>query len=113
MKAFVTSDTPGRGLLKDVPKPIPGPGQVLVKVIAAAQNVADCTCLTQNGCLSTYQLDNPTITGMVLQKCTAPDLVVGQDFAGVIEEIGPDVDIPIGRRVAGFISGGLQQLLLQ
>jgi NADPH:quinone reductase-like Zn-dependent oxidoreductase len=35
--------------------------------------------------------------------------IVGHDFAGVVEEIGPDVPAgvrTVGERVAGFIGGG-------
>jgi NADPH:quinone reductase-like Zn-dependent oxidoreductase len=39
---------------------------------------------------------------------SGPRLIVGSDFAGVVEEIGPEVPVGLrkkGERVAGFIHG--------
>jgi NADPH:quinone reductase len=59
---------------KDTPKPQPGPGEVLVRVIAAGTNPVDAK-LRANGTWA---------------KLTPP-VVLGYDAAGVIEEVGPGV----------------------
>ncbi|THH15194.1 hypothetical protein EW146_g5246 [Bondarzewia mesenterica] len=67
----------------DVPKLVPG--KILVKVVTAAQNPADWKTVT-------------------LGKKTGA--TVGCDFAGIVEEIGPDVPEgvrTVGERVAGFV----------
>jgi len=78
--------------LTDVPKP--GPGQVLVKVVAAAQNLG----ITYLGKGLGRALKAGTYGG-----------IVGRDFAGTVVEIGPDVSEgvrSVGERVAGFgVSG--------
>ncbi|KAI0264908.1 hypothetical protein BC834DRAFT_881064 [Gloeopeniophorella convolvens] len=74
----------------DVPKP--GPGQILVKVVAAAQNPTDWKALAR-------MLKAGTYGG-----------ISGCDFAGTVEEIGPDVPEgvrTVGERVAGWISGAV------
>ncbi|KAI0264909.1 chaperonin 10-like protein [Gloeopeniophorella convolvens] len=74
----------------DVPKP--GPGQILVKVVAAAQNPTDWKTLTR------------------LVKAGTYGGISGCDFAGTVEEIGPDVPEgarTVGERVAGYIVGGI------
>jgi NADPH:quinone reductase-like Zn-dependent oxidoreductase len=42
MKASVTTGDGGAVLKSDVPVPKPGPGEILVKVVAAAQNPPEC-----------------------------------------------------------------------
>jgi len=76
--------------ITDVPKP--GPGQILVKVTAAAQNPSDWKAVKR-------ALDEAKYGG-----------TVGNDFAGTVEELGPDVPgvRKVGGRVAGFISGTQQ-----
>jgi NADPH:quinone reductase-like Zn-dependent oxidoreductase len=74
--------------LVDVRKP--GPGQILVKVVAAAQNPTDWKTL-----------------GRVLKEAKYGG-IVGNDFAGVVEELGPDVPEgmwTVGERVAGLVFG--------
>ncbi|KAI0322794.1 dehydrogenase [Amylostereum chailletii] len=66
-----------------------GSGQVLVKIVAAAQNPADWK------------------TALFAKRAGS---VSGCDFAGIVEEIGPDAlnsDRTVGERVAGFVHGGL------
>jgi len=77
--------------ITDVPKP--GPGQVLVKVIAAAQNPSDWKSLKR-------ALNSATYGG-----------IVGNDFSGTVEALGPDVPEgvrTVGERVAGVIVGTIQ-----
>ena len=59
-----------------VPRPSPGPGQVLVKVAAATVNPTD---------LGFRQGGRPLPDGV------EPPYIPGMDLAGVIEETGPDV----------------------
>jgi len=50
-------------------------------------------------------------TGMSITRNITKGVGVGHDFAGIVEEIGPDVQNNIrfiGERVAGFIRGGKQ-----
>lgn len=46
---------------------------------------------------------------MVLDNRPSENLVIGHDFAGIVEAIGPDVPIGtrhVGERVASFLGGG-------
>jgi NADPH:quinone reductase-like Zn-dependent oxidoreductase len=88
--AFVSETGLSFGLV-DVPKP--GSGQILVKVVAAAQNPTDWKTL-----------------GRVLKEAKYGG-IVGNDFAGVVEELGPDVPEgarTVGERIAGAIMGTRQ-----
>ncbi|MFJ8309484.1 MULTISPECIES: zinc-binding dehydrogenase [unclassified Streptomyces] len=88
---------PSRTLtVEDVPKPAPGPGQVLVKVGAAGV------------CLSDVHLIDGTLTPSYLREDT---VTLGHEVAGTISELGPDVTgWTIGQRVvlqAGEARDGL------
>ena len=82
-----------------VPKPSPGPGQVLVKVAAATVNPTD---------LGFRQGGRPLPPGV------EPPYIPGMDLAGVIDAIGPDVAGPWHRwrgdrvmaAVAPMVPGG-------
>ncbi|KAA1477014.1 GroES-like protein [Dentipellis sp. KUC8613] len=77
----------GSVVITSVPVPKPGPGQILVKVAAVAQN----------------PVDFKTIAWVKKEGA-----IVGCDYAGTVEEIGPDVPAglrTIGERVAGFVFG--------
>ena len=45
MKAVVVASEDKSLAIKDVHVPVPGEGQVLIKVVTAAQNPTDCTFL--------------------------------------------------------------------
>lgn len=84
MKAIRIHATGGREALRleDVPQPVPGPGQVLIKIEAAGVNFIDV-----------YQR-----TG--LYRLTTP-FTLGQEAAGVVVAIGPGVtEVLPGTRVA-------------
>ncbi|KAJ7292444.1 chaperonin 10-like protein [Mycena rebaudengoi] len=88
MRAVVTL---GDGLfeLRDIKIPSLGANQVLVKVVAAAQNPTDWKTLLLN---------------------KREGNILGCDFAGTVAEIGPDVPKELrhaGERVAGFVHGGI------
>ena len=87
MRALVKS-RPGRGLvLDDVPKPEPGPADVLIKVTHAA------ICGTD---LHIYEWNEWA------RENLHPPVVVGHEFVGVVEATGSQVtDIEAGTRVAG------------
>jgi len=73
-----------------VPKPVPGPGEVLVEVRAFAVNWADL--LERAG---------------KYPGAPQPPYVTGHDVAGIVVAYGPDAVGPdIGRRVFGVIPGG-------
>jgi len=99
-KAVSITQTGPKFGLADVPKP--GPGQILVKVVAAAQNPADCQYTFSHawGTLSSS-------LGKSLEldlKASQYGGIVGYDFAGMVEELGPDV--PAGVRSVGERVGG-------
>ncbi|MFW6090283.1 MAG: NADP-dependent oxidoreductase [Actinomycetota bacterium] len=76
----------------DVPAVEPGPGQVLVEIAAATVNPVDLAVAA--GFFHGLGLvDQPHHTGL------------GWDFAGVVAAAGPDVDLPVGSRVAGLVAG--------
>ena len=76
----------------DVPVAEPGPGQVRVAIAGTSVNPVDLA--TTSGVF--HQLGfitQPEHTGL------------GSDFAGIVEAVGPDVEIAIGSRVAGTVDG--------
>jgi NADPH:quinone reductase-like Zn-dependent oxidoreductase len=79
--------------IKEVPKPEPGPGQVLVRVQAATVSRTDCAALW--GTPFVYRL----VVGLPRPRHTA----TGCDFAGEIEAVGAGVTgFRPGDRVWGF-----------
>ncbi|KZT65379.1 GroES-like protein [Daedalea quercina L-15889] len=73
-------------IVKDHPVPEHGPDDVLVKVVAAAQNPTDWK-----------------FVDFVQEAGT----VLGVDFAGIVVATGANVTTPkVGIRVAGFVLGG-------
>jgi NADPH:quinone reductase-like Zn-dependent oxidoreductase len=94
VKAIVIREfgSPGVMRLEEVPRPVPGPGEVLIEVHAVSVN---------------RTLDLVLRAGKYAKKVTLPH-VLGADPSGVIAAIGPDVSgRKIGDRVAtGRASGG-------
>jgi NADPH:quinone reductase len=93
MKAIVFTEFGGPEVLAtlDLPEPHAGPGQVRIRVQAAAVNPSDC--MTRAGAI----LDHQDRMGEVPQ----PPHVVGWEVSGVVDEIGLDVcgDFTIGDHV--------------
>ncbi len=76
--------------LVDIPKPKPGPGQVLIKIFSCGLNFADLLMLK-----GTYQELPPL------------PFTLGMEVAGEVIELGPDVNHPtIGSRIAVFGGNG-------
>ena len=72
-------------VIDDVPKPRPGPGEVLVRVAAAGVGPWDALIREHKSAV----------------KVTLP-LILGSDLSGVIEEVGPGVEtFPVGQEVYG------------
>jgi NADPH:quinone reductase-like Zn-dependent oxidoreductase len=78
MKAAVTEAFGGvdRLVVREAPKPTPGPGEVLVRVRAASMNPLDCK-LREGKFRFIYRL--------------TPPFVLGFDLAGEVEAVGPGV----------------------
>jgi NADPH:quinone reductase len=77
-------------VIEDLPDPVPGPGEVLVRVVAASVNYPDVLI-----CRNEYQIRMP-----------AP-FTPGSDFAGVVEAVGQGADPAlVGRRVCGTVFVG-------
>jgi NADPH:quinone reductase-like Zn-dependent oxidoreductase len=76
----------------DVSVPEPGPGQVRIKVAAAAINPVDLA--VASGPLP--ELD---------QVSRPAHIVLGRDFSGTVDAAGDGVDLAVGTRVAGFVDG--------
>lgn len=78
---------PGVAAFERIPVPTLPDDYILIRVITVALNPTDWTTLDAPGNDST---------------------LVGCDWAGIVEEIGPKVEKPfkIGDRVAGFAHGG-------
>src|ERR671920_880711 len=76
MRAMVTPRFGGPELFeeRDVESPVPRPGQVLVKVLAASTNPVD-TKLRADGSFAGLE----------------PPVILGADVSGVVEEVGPGV----------------------
>ena len=76
----------------DVPVVDPGPGQVRVEIAAATVNPVDLALAA--GVFHRLGLvDQPAHTGL------------GWDFAGTVTAAAPDVDLPVGSRIAGLVVG--------
>ena len=77
--------------LVEIDEPTPGPGQVRLRVKAAAVGLPDAFM-----CRSTYAL-TPSLP-----------FVPGQEVCGVVDAVGPEVDVAIGTRlmaVSSFMDG--------
>ena len=76
----------------EVPVVEPGPGQVRVEIAGAAVNPVDLA-LAAGVFHRLGLIHQPDHTGL------------GWDFAGTVVATGPDVDLPVGSRVAGLVDG--------
>ncbi|MEP6501734.1 MAG: NADPH:quinone oxidoreductase family protein [Betaproteobacteria bacterium] len=77
--------------LTELPMPVPGPGQLLVRVVATALNYPDALMIEDR-----YQVKLPR------------PFVPGAEMSGLVEAVGPDVEgFAPGDRVFGTGFGGL------
>jgi NADPH:quinone reductase-like Zn-dependent oxidoreductase len=80
--------------LVDLPTPQPGPGQVLIRVRAAAINPID------------LRLRSGAMDGLI--PLTLP-AIPGQDVAGVVERVGEGSQFSVGDEVFGPVDGGYRE----
>ncbi len=94
MKAYQITAAGEPPALRDIPRPEPGPGEVLIRIAACGLNFADLLMMQGR-----YQ-DTPE-----------PPFTLGMELAGIVEAAGPGVRHPApGARVAAFAgSGGLAE----
>jgi NADPH:quinone reductase len=94
MRAYQLKNSGEEPALTDVPRPVPGPGELLLRIHCCGLNFADLLMIEGR-----YQ-DTPP----------AP-FTLGMEWAGVVEALGPDTMGPApGTRVAAFAGqGGLAE----
>ena len=103
MKAATIARYGSHGVIElgDVPTPVPGPDQVLVRVHAATVNRSDCG-----------ELLHPTLIRLLTGGGLSRRKILGMDFAGTIETVGAAVTrFKPGDRVfgmCGFRNNGAQ-----
>lgn len=87
MKALVKK-LPQKGIwMEEVAKPVPGPNDVLIKVLKSA------ICGTD---LHIYNWDNWA------QRTITPPMTIGHEYVGIVAELGSEIsDFAIGERVTG------------
>lgn len=90
MRAAVLTDYNAPLQIREVPDPRPGPGHVLVRVMASGVN----------------PLDIKIHRGEAAHAKMAPPAILGIDMAGVVEAVGPQVDeFQVGDEVFGMTGG--------
>jgi NADPH:quinone reductase len=92
MKAIRINETGGPEVmhLEEIETPVPGEGEVLIKVAAVGVNYAD---LAQR-------------QGAYMTRTRTP-MTLGVEVAGTVAELGPGVRIPAeGSRVVAYVNGG-------
>jgi NADPH2:quinone reductase len=96
MRAWQIAELTAEPALVDLPLPAPGPGEVLVRVVAAGLNFADLLMLQGR-----YQVRPPL------------PFVPGMEFSGIVAALGPGADGPAaGTRVLGVCGhGALAEML--
>jgi NADPH:quinone reductase-like Zn-dependent oxidoreductase len=90
MRALVLEQFGTPLVLRDVAKPTPGPGEVLVRIVASGVN----------------PLDTKIRAGKAVHAQTQLPAVLGLDAAGVVEAVGPEVStFAPGDEVFGLVGG--------
>ncbi len=99
MKAVVNTryGSPDILQVREVPRPVPGHGEILVKVHASTVSRTD------SGLLRAHPFFSRFVTGLLRPRRT----ILGGDFAGEVELVGPGVaSFSPGDRVFGLMPGG-------
>lgn len=82
--------------LREMPMPVPKPGQVLVRVFAATVTAGDC---------SIRRMDFPLLFRIPLRFVLGVNVprpgILGQEFAGTIEQVGNGSRFKVGESVFG------------
>lgn len=82
--------------VRDVPQPVPGDAELLVKVHATTVNRTDCG----------FRSASPPIVRLFSGLTGPRSRVLGNEFAGVVEEVGRGVrTFTVGERVFGYVEG--------
>lgn len=90
MRALVLEQFGTPLVLRDVAKPTPGRGEVLVRIVASGVN----------------PLDTKIRAGKAAHAQTRLPAILGLDAAGVVEAVGPEVStVAIGDEVFGLVGG--------
>lgn len=100
MRAWVRESYGGPGVLRlaERPDPVPGPGELLVRVHATTVNRTDLAYLTGSPRI------NRAFVGWPRPRPWAR--VLGSEYAGLVEAVGPGVtSYAVGDRVCGFVDG--------
>lgn len=83
--------------LVELPKPVPAPGEIRIKVINSAVNVGE------------QKVTAGSFVGRFLHRYTSP-LVLGWDFAGIVDALGKGVsDLKEGMAVWGHLAYAIVQ----
>ncbi len=98
MRAVVMTD--GTLEVREVAEPTPGPGEVLVDVLACGICGSDKSCLHHG---PEFNRVSQTLLGADLLDLAAP-IVFGHEFVGQVAAYGPDTQqaIPVGTRVVSM-----------
>jgi threonine dehydrogenase-like Zn-dependent dehydrogenase len=98
MRAVLMEDSEIR--VADVPEPVPGPGEVLVDVLACGICGSDLHCASHG---PQFNAATRAAAGFDLMDLDRP-AVFGHEFVGRIAAYGPDTQqrIPVGRRVVSM-----------
>lgn len=83
--------------IREVPRPVPGPREVLIKIYATTVNRTDCGILTAQPFIVRF------FTGLIKPSQKIP----GTDFAGEVMAVGTEVTkFEPGQRVFGLVDNG-------
>ncbi|GJN98358.1 alcohol dehydrogenase [Mycobacterium marinum] len=95
MRAVLMQDS--KLQVAEVPEPVPGPGEVLVDVLACGICGSDLHCAAHG---PEFNAATQAAGGFDMMDLSRP-VVFGHEFVGRIAAYGPDTDqrIPVGRRV--------------
>lgn len=84
----------------DIPEPVPGPGEVLVEVLAAGICGSDTSCATHG---DGFNRASQALIGIDMLDLDNP-IVFGHEFVAKVVSYGPDTrqEIPVGTRVVSM-----------